>query len=235
MRKVAYTYIIGDYDDLKTPSVFTEGWDYVCFTDSTDLRSDFWDVRLSNRRGTDRHLEDKQFASKHLILFHHYLDDYHLSVSVGGQILINCDLDDFLYQCFKDDDDMLVCRHPWRDCIYEEAEACKLVGKDDPQRIDAQMQRYRCEGYPRHHGLYAGGLMARRHGRPPLNEMCELWFEEVKRGSRREQLSLNYALWKSAPLKLSVFEWEAHVSRVAANERRDASFIITPHKESKGK
>ena len=93
-RKVAYTFIIGDYDDLKTPIVFTEGWDYICFTDNAGLRSDFWDVRLSTRRGADRELENKKFAAKHMILFQHYIDDYHLSVSVGGQILINCNLEE---------------------------------------------------------------------------------------------------------------------------------------------
>ena len=35
MRKVAYTYIIGNYDSLKEPSVITEGWDYICFTDDS--------------------------------------------------------------------------------------------------------------------------------------------------------------------------------------------------------
>ena len=57
-RKVLYTFIFGDYDDLKTPSVSTEGGDYVCFTDNPRLRSEFWDVRLSTRHGADHGLEN---------------------------------------------------------------------------------------------------------------------------------------------------------------------------------
>ena len=178
-RKAVYTFIFGDYDDLKTPCVLTEGWDYICFTDDPNLHSDVWRVRVSPRRTTDHALETKKFAVKHMILFYHYLEGYDLSLSIGGQIVINCNLDDFLSEHFNDTGDMLLCRHPWRDCVYEEGEECKRIGKDDPQRIDAQMQRYRREGYPQHYGLYSTGIIARRHGRPHLNAMCALWWREA--------------------------------------------------------
>jgi hypothetical protein len=32
-RKAVYTFIFGDYDDLKSPTIMTPGWDYICFTD----------------------------------------------------------------------------------------------------------------------------------------------------------------------------------------------------------
>jgi hypothetical protein len=96
-------------------------------------------VRQSIRGHADLGLEDKKFAMKHMILFDDYLNDYDVSLSVGGHVQFNCNLDELLGEHFKPESDMMICRHPQRDCIYEEAEACKALGKDDPQRIDGHM------------------------------------------------------------------------------------------------
>ena len=117
MRKAVYTFIIGNYDTLKTPTVITGGWDYICFTDSTALRSNCWDVRPSIRNPADLGLEDKKFAMKHMILFDDYLGDYDVSLSIGGQVEINCNLNEFLAEHFKPENDMMICRHPERDWI----------------------------------------------------------------------------------------------------------------------
>jgi hypothetical protein len=159
---------------------------------------------------------------RHMIRFDDYLNDYDLSLSVGGQIQINCNLDDFVGKHFELGSDMMICRHPDRDCIYDEAEACKLVGKDDPQRIDRHMQRYRAAGYPAHNGLYATAIIGRRHDRESLKEMCRFWFDELKQGSRRDQLSLNYALWKSGPIRISELDF-------AQTFYADRKFILHPH------
>jgi hypothetical protein len=205
-RKVAYTFIFGDYDDLKAPSVITPGWDYICFTDDSTLRSDVWDVRLSPRRGSDRQLEHKKFAMKHMILAHQFLSEYDLSLSVGAQMELNCDLDGLMEEQLRSSDDMMICVHPDRDCIYDEARVCKSLMLDDPKRIDAHMKRYRTAGYPENNGLFATGIIARWHNRPNVRSMCELWWKEYRNGSRRDQLSLNYAIWRSQPIKLSAVE-----------------------------
>jgi hypothetical protein len=206
-RKAVYTFIFGNYDDLKSPTIITPGWDYICFTDDATLRSDVWDVRLSTRGRADRELEHKKFAIKHMILFHQYLKGYNLSLSIGGQLELNCNLDDFMREHFPAGDDMMICRHRERDCIYDEAEECKAWLLDDPARIDSQMQRYHAMGYPAHNGLYATAIIARWHDRANVREMCEFWWEEYRRGSRRDQLSLNYAIWKSAPIKISAIDF----------------------------
>lgn len=222
-RKAVYTFLFGDYDDLKSPTVITPGWDYICFTDDPTLRSDVWDVRLSTRGRADRRLENKKYATKHMILFHQYLKEYDLSLSVSAQIELNCNLDDLMREHFRAGDDMMVCRHEERDCIYDEAEVCKSWLLDDAARIDAQMQRYRVMGYPAHNGLYAAGIIARWHDRANVRAMCEFWWEEYRRGSRRNQLSLNYAIWKSAPIKISAIDFaqQFYVKR---------NFKICPHK-----
>src|SRR6266850_4333260 len=222
-RKVVYTFIFGDYDDLKSPTIITPGWDYICFTDDPTLHSDVWDVRLSPRGRADTQLENKKYAMKHMILFHRYLDGYNLSLSIGAQLEPNCNLDDLMREHFPATADMMICRHEERDCIYDEAEVCKAWVLDDPARIDAHMRRYRAIGYPAHNGLYTTRIIARWHDRPNVKAMCELWWEEYQRGSRRDQLSLNYAIWKSAPIKISAIDF-AQQFVVKHN------FNIYPHK-----
>jgi Protein of unknown function (DUF616) len=222
-RKAVYTFIFGDYDDLKPPAIITPGWDYICFTDDPTLRSDVWDVRLSTRRRADRQLEHKKYAIKHMILFHQYLDGYDLSLSVGAQLGLNCNLDDLMREHFRAGDDIMICQHPERDCVYDEAEVCKGWLLDDPARIDAQMQRYRAMGYPAHNGLYATGIIGRRHDRANVRAMCEFWWEEYRRGSRRDQLSLNYAIWKSAPIRISAIDFVQQINV-------ERNFTLYPHK-----
>jgi hypothetical protein len=220
---VAYTFIFGDYDDLKTPGIITPGWDYICFTDDPTLRSDVWDVRLSARRGADRKLEHKKFAMKHMILFHQFLNEYDLSLSVGAQVGLNCDLDDLMEDQFRSSDDMMICVHPERNCIYDEARVCRDLLLDDPKRIDAHMKRYRIAGYPENYGLFATGIIARRHNRPNVRSMCEYWWKEYRIGSRRDQLSLNYAIWRSRPIKIAAVEYDQQFN-VTRN------FILHSHK-----
>lgn len=222
-RKAVYTFIFGDYDDLKSPTIITPGWDYICFTDDPSLRSDVWDVRLSPRGRADRQLEHKKYGIKHMILFHRYLKGYNLSLSIGAQLELNCNLDDLMREHFRASDDMMICRHEERDCIYDEAEVCKTSVLDDPARIDAHMQRYRAMGYPAHNGLYATGIIARWHDRANVRAMCEFWWEEYRRGSRRDQLSLNYAIWRSAPIKISAIDF---VQQFVVKR----NFNICPHK-----
>ena len=206
-RKVVYTFIFGDYDELKSPTVITPGWDYICFTDNRALSSKFWDVRLSLPQSADQQIETKKYAMKHMILFHHYLQGYDLSLSIGAQLRLKCNLDDLMREHFTPGDDMMICRHEKRDCVYDEAELCKAMFLDDSTRIDAHMQRYRASGYPAHSGLYTSRIIARWHDRQNVKDMCEFWWKEYLDGSRRDQLSLNYAIWKSAPIKISVVDY----------------------------
>ena len=49
--------------------------------------------------------------------------------------------------------------------------------------------------YPLNNGLRSGFLIVRRHT-PKIAKFNELWWNEVDRGSVRDQLSIDYALWK---------------------------------------
>ena len=48
-RKCIYTSVFNKdkiHDILKEPSIKTEGWGYICFTNDRSLSSDIWDIRI---------------------------------------------------------------------------------------------------------------------------------------------------------------------------------------------
>ena len=51
IKKCIYTAIIGDYDNLYSSinNVKTDGWNYICFTDNKNLKSDFWKIIYVNK------------------------------------------------------------------------------------------------------------------------------------------------------------------------------------------
>ena len=50
---VVYTAITGSYDDIITPQVVENDFDYICFTDNPDLKSEFWDIRYMEELDLD--------------------------------------------------------------------------------------------------------------------------------------------------------------------------------------
>lgn len=45
--------MIGDYDNLKEPTVITKGWDYICYTSNKHLKSKHWDVHHQGTQEKD--------------------------------------------------------------------------------------------------------------------------------------------------------------------------------------
>lgn len=206
MKKVAYTQIMGDYDDLKDPKVVSDGWDYICFTNNPSIKSNVWKVVQVDQDG----LDDARLARKVWILNHQFVGDYDLSLMVGGQIEIRCNLDKFVkYNLPKDDHiDMSLMKHPNRRGVYEEA--IKIISKrlDDPEIVEKQINKYKKEGMPAKAGLVACGIIIRKHNRPNLEKHCELWWDMVKNWSKRDQLSFNYIHWKYNLINYHTFSYD---------------------------
>jgi hypothetical protein len=82
--------------------------------------------------------------------------------------------------------------HPNRDCLYEEARIVLAVGRC-PGPAAAQTQRYREAGHPEHWGLWASGIIVRRHTEE-VKAFGRTWAREVEQGSARDQVAQPYAL-----------------------------------------
>lgn len=83
--------------------------------------------------------------------------------------------------------------HPWRDCIYAEAEASAPLAKYDGEPVLKQAEHYRAAGHPEGWGLWATGIIGRRHT-STVRELGDLWGAETDRWSFQDQISEPYAL-----------------------------------------
>lgn len=147
----------------------------------------------------------RRSARKYKTLSHKYVDaDY--SIWIDGNLELKLPSEQIIEELGEFDIATIV--HPIRDCVYQEAEAVKQLNKDLPEIVDAQMNRYRLEGYPEHNGMVASSMVVRRHT-DRIKELNEAWWNEIKNGSQRDQLSFNYVCWKlGIKYKLLSGEWQ---------------------------
>ena len=82
-----------------------------------------------------------------------------------------------------------------RDCAYDEGILMANKKRDDPDKILEQCSRYLAEGYPAHNGLCATTAVLRKNT-PQMREFGQRWWEEIANGCNRDQVSINYVLWK---------------------------------------
>lgn len=206
-NKVIFTAIFGNYDDLKEPTIVTPGWQYLCYTDQP-LKSKVWNiVQVSypmvdqmNARLT-KIFGSEEFKQK--------------SIWVDASFTISCNLDQFYNTHFKSP--ITFMRHPWRDCFYDEAKACIDQGRGDRKQIQAQVKQYQLEGLPRNNGVASTGVVLFESSEANF-QFCLLWFQKLKEGSIRDQLSLCYVTWKMP---------DYHIADWDYTQKKD--FIFKPH------
>ena len=78
--------------------------------------------------------------------------------------------------------------------------------KDKKENVDPQIERYKREGFPKDYGLLQSNILIRKHNNEDCIKLMEDWFNEVKNGSHRDQLSFNYALWKNEDIKIEYLD-----------------------------
>lgn len=84
-------------------------------------------------------------------------------------------------------------RHPWRDCLYVEADVSIPLPKYAGEPIGEQADAYRQAGHPEHWGLWAAGVIARQHT-STMRRLGAAWAREVDRWSFQDQISQPFAL-----------------------------------------
>lgn len=192
-KGVIYTVVTGGYDVLCDPEYIDREYDYVCFTDDSNLTSDIWSIRYIENA---EKLDQARLSRKYKILCHEFLGEYDYSIYVDGKVQIIGDLRKYV-KAYSRGSAMLCFPHFVRECAYEEAKVCAAIGKDAPDVIRKQMEGYVKEGYPVNNGLIDGACLVRKHNDGVLQKVMTCWWDEVKNKSRRDQLSIGYACWKN--------------------------------------
>jgi hypothetical protein len=192
-RIAVCTAIIADYDTLMVPHQLDSKIAYVCFTDGAPEPYGVWNCRPAPRHYPDPR-RTARYIKTHLT---ELLPDYHHAVWIDGNVLIRGDIRKYVEAAEHRALAMGVVSHPLRDCVYEEAEACKALKQDPDEVIDRQMERYRQAGVPPHAGLFATSLHIAHLGHPLTAAFYRLWWQEIASYSCRDQLSVGWALKES--------------------------------------
>jgi len=158
---------------------------YVAFLDSK-IESPTWEIR----KVCDLFKDPNRNAKIEKILSHRYIN-YEVSMWIDGNVELLQPPENFLQ--FLGDNDICVMPHPETNCVYQEAQSVKEGHYDNIDTVNAHMKKYEDEGISKNYGVYGCTMILRRHT-PRIKLFNEFWWAEICTGSRRDQLSLVYAL-----------------------------------------
>ena len=231
---VMYSCVSGGYDKVVSDFVPNPNYAYVLFTDSPRLLRQktylWWQIRPLAYKKQDSVRNSRWHKLHPHILF----PEYKYSVWIDSNMQISSlDFYKLINKHIKAYHKIAASLHPERDCIYDEAEKCIFLSKDNPVLIRKQIAILRQDGFPEHVGLYETGLMMRKHNDDKIIKLCEQWWDFVCNYSRRDQLSFNYLLWKNKikhyPLSKQTIRLHPDFKLLRHNYRPD----VTKYKQEK--
>jgi len=202
MRKVVYTAVTDGYSVHPVLIKRRDAWDFICYAEST-VRSEGWRTLPIDKSDliVDAKFEtvDKAKTTRRIkILPHLFVRDYDVSIWIDSslQFKIDVDLDELVDGFLRSSSVMRTRRHPYRRCIYREAEEVVRWRLDSWERVINVIGPYRRQHFPRNFGLAETNFMLRKHNEPSLIGFSNEWWARVRDFSCRDQLSFNYVLWR---------------------------------------
>jgi len=201
------TAIMGDYDDI--PPV-PEGFDDAVLVSDIPIKSDWNNVVMETQLPSRLASKIPKFRPDQFV-------QTSLSVWVDASMR---DPDNWLYMACNEKlrtNDFVLFRHPDRSSIVDEVSASRDSPKYDQYPLEKQVDFYRSSGFQDDAGLFACGVLARRHS-SQISEFGNAWLMENMRWSIQDQLSFSYLIGKRA-LSVEVFDehlwngplkWEHH-------------------------
>lgn len=209
---VVYTCITNNYDILKKYKCFdTENCDYICFVDK-DLTTEIppeWNVinimPFVKYLGYNNPADFTRIARFFKTHPHLFFENYDYSLWVDGNIdMLVSPIE--LINLLPKTEFLLAPKHPLRNCIYDEIEACKKLNKDSDTVLNEMKEFLIKENYPQQMGLIQSNVLIRKHKSKTCIDLMEQWWDFIKNHSKRDQVSFNYLIWKNN-LTYAYIEW----------------------------
>lgn len=198
MPIAVYTTMLGETDPVRCPTVFNPKVRYVCFTDRpARIPRPYLPVPIA------LHGEPSTLASRRLKILasHPALGSARVTIWHDAAFQLMSDPLALVKEHLADRD-MLAFRHPHRSQIEDEAAVIARLGYAPADVLQAQIATYRAEGFPVRDVITSTGFCIRRMTDPVI-EFGARWWGEVERWSWRDQMSVDYALWRSPTVKVA--------------------------------
>jgi hypothetical protein len=188
---VIYTCITGGYDTPTDSFEHKDGYNYFLFSDVPINTKSWKNFIITFNTNNLSSVKKQRYIKTHP---HDILKDYDVVVWIDA----NTSIDDKLYKYIEENKDNIITfkKHPDRDCIYDEIKEVVLRGKEDRIIGEAIYNWYGQEGFPKHYGLYETNIIISHPQNKDVENLFNKWWGEIYRNSHRDQLSLNYVIWK---------------------------------------
>ncbi|OBQ55401.1 DUF616 domain-containing protein [Tamlana sp. s12] len=193
MKIAIYTAIFGEKDVFREPNNFetTENVDCFLITDNPDLKTKKYRIILKEQKFADVTKNARFYKIFGIEGFNQY--DY--VIWHDGSLQMNLDNLNELILCSKKFT-LTTFKHPIRNNFYDEGIACIKLNKDNSLKIFAQIVMYNFIRIPRDIGMFETSILVKNNNKPsPL--FYKLWWSQINRFSRRDQLGIVYAIWKT--------------------------------------
>lgn len=195
MKKVIYTCLTGEYDNLLDPKVVSRDFDYICFTDNLKAHnSSVWrfvkiPYESSNKRVLSRYVK---------LMPHKALPEYDYSLWIDANIVIEDNtFYDIINNLILSNCKIGQVSHNRYSCLYKEIRHAYKIGKVGFGEAKSQYDFLEGIGFPRGYGFYENNVILRLHNDPFVVSISEEWWSEYLQHKNRDQFSLVYIYWKN--------------------------------------
>lgn len=191
-RIVVYTAIAGGYDSLKLPHLLDPRFDYVVYADRPLPDTGVWQVRAMTWLDADPTRSCRFVKTKPHVL----LSEYDYAIWIDSNVMIVGDLFPLFSAFAHSGLPVGGIYHPFRQTIQEEFAACRR--RDDEALMRRQIDAYRKGG--------GGGVLLETNlmmfdlRDTGTASFLDVWWREIDRRSRRDQLSVGHALAETGTL-----------------------------------
>ena len=142
---------------------------------------------------TDDKLGNPHYSSRLYKILSHIYDPGEWSVYVDADIFLPDGLEEKLIEELKESGMAVgVFKHPWRKCLYEEADEVVSLGKDSGENVYKTMLFMSHAECPAYGNLAACGIIVRKNT-PEVEERNRIWWELLCAGSERDQITFPFA------------------------------------------
>lgn len=193
---VIYSCIVGEYDKIREPVFKNSYCDYILFTDNLEIQTTGWSIELIPQEIKNQYLNNNVLVNRYYKLNPHILfPNYDYAIYVDGNIEIVSDLTPLIHNIGSLG--IALHKHRFRNCLYDELEACKILKKGNQEKLQEQIEKYKKENFPSQYGMAECGLIVTDIKKVEAKEILEKWFFEfLHSSSLRDQIALPYVLWK---------------------------------------
>ncbi|WP_242281368.1 rhamnan synthesis F family protein [Pantoea deleyi] len=184
------TAIIGNFDALFIPKHLEGDVDYYCFSDTLSDGYGVFDIFKPPYIDADPRRTARYIKTNLMKYFH----DYDYVVWIDANVEINVKVSELVLRVSDSSHSLGAIQHPVRDNLFQEAEEILAWDLDDVSVVKEQIARYEYIHNLRSEPLIESNVLVMDARDERIHNFMRIWWNEINNYSRRDQLSIGYAL-----------------------------------------